>query len=317
VGKLYVPPKTHTPADRVRQLLSQAENTAASLRGAGSKAIQLLHVLDQIEDDLNQLERRNVDVRVERTNFEAIQRQLRDHKRRLLREAGAALREEIKQIEPARSRWWWYVDEAAAKERRRKLLRMGAGGAAVLALLAAAWLAYERFLAPPPEVAQAFRQMEVGRTQVEEQDLPGALAAFEAATALTPSDPEPWLWKGVVHDRLDEADEAQDAFEAAHHLYDTRFDFILNRGRVYLQTGDLEQAQADVNKAMELKPDSGWSYYLRAGIAARNGDPDTALADLDRAARLAEENRDAQLQALASTQRAGVMKLLPTAAETP
>jgi Tfp pilus assembly protein PilF len=115
---------------------------------------------------------------------------------------------------------------------------------------------------------------------------------------------------------VDEADEAQGAFEAAQHRYDTRFDFILNRGRVHLQAGDLEQAQADVNKALEVKPDSGWSYYLRAGIAVRNRDPDAALADSDPAARLVEENGDAQLQALASKQRAGVMKLLPTAAET-
>lgn len=317
MGKLYVPSRTRTPTDRVRHLLSQAEKGVASLRGAGSEALQLLHVLDQIEDDLKQLERRDVDVRVERANFEAVQRQLRDGKRRLLKEARGVLREERERVEPARSRWWWYVDEAVAKERHHKLLRLGAGGAAVLALLAVAWLAYKRFVAPPPEVGQAFRQMEVGRRQVMEEDLRGALAAFEAASELTPDDPEPWLWKGVVHDRLNEADEAEGAFDVARRLYDTRFDFILNRGRVYLQAEDVEQAQADVNRAIEMKPDSGWSYYLRAGIAVRNGDPDAALADLDRAARLAEADGDAQLQALASTQRAGVVNLLPVATEAP
>lgn len=317
VGKLYVPEKTRTPADRVRQRLSQAQQEVMSLPGAGPEAVQLLHAFDRIEDDLNRLERRDVDVRVERTNFEALQRQLRDRKRRFLREAGGVLQEERGRVEPARSRGWWYLDEAAARERWRRLRRVGVSGAAVLVLLAAAWLAYKRFLAPPPEIGQAYRQMEAGRRQVEERDFHGALIAFAAATELTPDDPEPWLWKAVTHDQLGNSDAAQDAFEAARRLYDTPFDFTLNRGRVYLQAGDVEQAEADVKTAIQLNPDSGWSYYLRAGIAMRNGDPGAALADLDRAVTLAEENGDAQLQALASTQRAGVMKRLPAITETP
>ena len=317
VGKLYVPSKARTPADRVRQLLSQAEKDVTSLPGTGPEALQLLRAFDQIEDDLNQLERRNVDVRVERTNFEAVQRQLRDRKQRFLREAGRALQEERSRLEPPRSCWWWYLDEAAAEERWRRLRRVGAGAIAVLTLLAAAWFAYKRFLAPPPEVSQAFRQMETGRRQVGEGDIHGALTSFEAAAELTPNDPEPRLWKGVVHDQLDNSNAAQSAFETARHLYDTRFDFILNRGRVYLQAGDVEKAEADVKTAIELNPDSGWSYYLRAGIAMRNDDPGAALADLNRAAALAEENGDVQLQTLASTQRAGVMKLLPPTIETP
>jgi Flp pilus assembly protein TadD len=317
VGKLYVPSKTRTPVDRVRELLSQAETEVSSLRGAGREALQLLHEFDQIEEHLNQLEQRNADVRVERTNFETVQRQLHDRKRRFLREAGEVLQEERERAEPARSRWWWYLDEVAARQRRRTLLRMGGGAAAVLALLAVVWLAYKRFLAPPPEVGLAFRQMEAGREQVTNGDLGGAIAAFEEATELTPDDPEPWLWKGVVHDQLDEADEAREAFDAARRLYGTPFDFTLNRGRVYLQAGDVEQAQTDVETAIELNPDSGWSYYLRAGIAVRNGKFGAALADLDRAATLAHENGDAQLEALASTQRAGVMKLRPGPTSAP
>jgi tetratricopeptide (TPR) repeat protein len=317
VSKLYVPTKARTPADRVRQLLSQAEKDVSNLRGAGSDPLQLLHAFDQIEDGLSHLERRDVDVRVERTNFEAIQRQLRDRKRRFLKEAGGTLQEERRRIEPARSRWWWYLDQAAAKERWRRLRRLGTGGATVLALLAVAWLAYKRFLAPPPEVGQAYRQMELGRRQVEEEDFRGALTAFKAASELTPDDPEPWLWKGVIHDKLNGSGAAQNAFEIARRLYDTPFDFILNRGRVYFQAGDVEQAEADVETAMQLNPDSGWCYYLRAGIAVRNGDPGAALDDLNRATTLAEENGDAQLQALANTQIAGLMKRLPAIIETP
>lgn len=317
MGKLYVPSKARTPTDRVRQVLSRAETNISSLRGSGPEALQLLHQFDQIADDLSELKRHNVDVRVESTKFEALQCQLEDRKRRFLREAGMALQEQRARIEPARSRWWWYLDEAGARERRRTLLRVGAGAAAVLALLTVAWLAYQRFLAPPPEVGQAFRRMEAGMDQIAEGELHGALAAFEAATELTPDDPEPWLWNGVVHNQLDEVDEAENAFDAARDLYDTPFDFALNRGRAYLQAGNTERAQSDLERAIGLNPDSGWSYYLRAGIAVRKGNHDAALADLDRAATLAQENGDSQLAALASTQRAGVMNSLVALTSTP
>lgn len=317
VGKLYVPDKARTPADQVRQLLSESEKDLASLPGTGPEGLQILHAFDQIEDGLSQLERRDCDVRVERASFEAVQRQLRERRRRFLQEVGGALQEERNHVEPARSNWWWYLDEVAAEERWRRLRRLGAGAIVVLTLLAAAWFGYKHFLAPPPEIGQAFRQMEAGRRQVGEGALRQALISFEVATELTPDDPEPWLWTGVLHDQLDDSDAAENAFATARRLYEGPFDFILNRGRVYLQAGDVAKAEADVKTAMALNPDSGWPYYLRAGIAMRDNDPGAALADLSRAATLAEENGDAQLQTLATTQRAGVMKLLPAATEAP
>lgn len=317
MGKLYVPSKIRTAPDRVRHLLDEARTQISNVRGAGPEALRLLHAFDQIQQDLRHLEERNVDVRVERTDFEVLQRRLESRKRRFLREAARVLPQERARIDPRRSHWWWYLDETAARERRQSLLRLGAGAAAVLALLAVAWLAYKRFLAPPPEVGQAFQQMETGRARVMEGDLRAARAAFEAATELTPEDPEPWLWKGVVQHQLGETAAAQKALDTARRLYDARFDFILNRGRVYLQAGDLKQAQTDVETAIELDPNCGWGYYLRAGIAVRHGDSGAALADLDKAARLAEENGNARLQALASSQRAGVLNMLPKPTPTP
>lgn len=185
MGKLYAPSKAGTPIDRVRQLISWAEVDVSNLGGDGQGTLRLLHEFDQIEDDLSQLEQHDVDVRVERTNFEALQRQLDDRKRRFLREAGRMLQEERARLKPARSRRWWYLDEA------------------------------------------------------------------------------------------------------------------------------------DVETAIELDPGSGWTYYLRAGVAVRRGDREAALMDLDQAVTFARENGDGQLKALASTQRAGVMNSVVAVTATP
>ncbi len=311
VGKLYIPSKTRTPADRVREALDQAEHAISNLSDAGPRALELLHLFDQIDQELHQLEQRNVDVRVERTRFETIQRQLEHRKQCFLNQASRALKEERDGIEPARTDWWWYLDEAAAEQRRRRWRQVAAGVAAVIFLLAGAWLAYKQFLAPPPEVSKAFRSMEAGRSQVAEGNLRAALEAFDAATELTPDDPEPWLWKGALHDQFGEPAEAEEAFAAAKPLYETSFGFVLNRGRIYLQSGDVGKAKADVKAAIDLNPTSGWGYYLRAGIAVREGDYEAALADLDLAAELARENGDQRLQAMATTQRAQLIKMRP------
>jgi len=314
VSKLYVPSRTHTPVDRVREALDRAERAVSNLGDPGAEALHLPHLFDQIERQLQELEQQDVDVRVERTQFETVQRQLKRHKGRFLRQAGRSLKEAREEAEPPRSRWWWYLDEIAVKQRRRRMARMAAGAAAAIVLLAGAWLAYKRFLAPPPEVGKAYRYMQMGQSELGVGDVRAALADFDAATELTPDDPEPWLWKGALHLKLEEPDQANEAFATAEPLHETRFDFILNRARVHLHAGNVERARADVETAIELEPASGWGYYLRAGIDAQEGNYDAALADLERAADLAREGGDGRLQALANEKRARLMQMsmIPT-----
>jgi tetratricopeptide (TPR) repeat protein len=317
MGKLYVPSKTLTPLDRVREALREAEQVLVNLRGAGPQTLHLLDLFDQIARDLKELDLKDVDVRVERSRFEMIQGQLRRHRHSFLNEVSDALEPAREQVKPEHAHWWWYLDEAVARQRRRKLLQIGAVTTSVVALLTVAWLAYQRFLAPPPSVGQAFRRMEDGRRLVTEGDPGGALEDFKAAADLTPDDPEPWLWQGVLYDVLNESDRAQDAFDVAQSLYDTTLDFYLNRGRVYLEAGQSEKAQIDTSRAIAENPESGWSYYLRAGVDVRQGDYERALADLDRAADLAQEAGDRQLEALARAQRAQVMRMVPMLDPTP
>ena len=311
VGKLYVPAKPRTSVEPVRDALDKSERIISDLDRAGPGALELLYLFDQIEQDLHALGEQDADLRVEMSRFEAIQGQLRRRRRRFLNQVGQGLVEERQQVAAPRSRWWWYLDDAAARDRRRTWVRVVAGVAAAGLVLTGAWLAYGRFLAPPPEVRMAFRRIEAGKFQVEEGDTRQALAEFDAATQLMPEDPEAWLWRGVLHDQLGEQADAQSAFKAAESLYETDFNFILNRARIYLESGNVESAQADVEAARALDPTSGWVYYLRAGVAARTGNYDAAVDDLQRAAELADTDGNTRLQGMATTQRAQLMRMLP------
>jgi len=309
MGKYLVISTAHTPADRVREALGKVERLIPNLRGTGPQALELLHLLDQTADGLAKLEAAGVDIRAERARFESVQQQLRHRPNRFLAEVGVAFQEERAAVQPDRAHWWWFLDEILAQQRVRQFRRWLAGILIGALLLVGAWLVYDRFVAPPPEVRQAFQHSADGESLVGKGDLRAALTEFEAAAALTPDDPLPWIWRGVIHVELNEPDAARVAFETARSLYKTNFDFLLERGLIYLRVGDLVAASADAEQAILENPGSGQGYYLRATIATEQKDYAAAIADLERAAELAQAAGDAQLEAAARVQRAMVVQL--------
>jgi len=302
MGKLFVPAKPFTPADRAREALGEAERILSRLRGSGPQAVRLLHLLDQVGQTLAELEANGAEVRAERARFETVQGRLRRYRQLFLSEVGEALKEERAAARPDRARWWWFLDEAVVQERRLKLRQVLVWSLAGFALLVAAWLAYDRFLAPPVEARQVFRHIATGESQVEAGNLGAALAEFEAAAALAPTDPALWIWQGVIRFELGELDAAETAFDTARSLYETDLDFLLARSITYLRVGDLDAASTDVEQAILESPDLGMAYYVRASIAVEQEEYGAAIADLERAAELAQAAGDVQLEATARVQ---------------
>jgi len=309
MGKYFIPPTAHTPADYLREVLDLTELRVTRLRGSGPQTLEVLHLLDQIAQGLADLEAIGADVRTEHVRFETVQRQLRRQKSRFLAEAGAALQKERAAMQPDRTHWWWFLDEEAARQRGSQLRRTLIWGLVVVVLLVVAGLIYDRFIAPPPQVRQAFQHSTRGESLVEEGDLQAALAEFESAVALTPDDPDLWLWQGMIHFKLNELDDAQVAFDTARSLCETDFDFLLGRSMTYLRVGEITAASADVEQAIAQNPQVGHGYYVRASVAMEQGDYAAAVADLEQAAELANAAGDIQLEAAARTQRAMVLQL--------
>jgi tetratricopeptide (TPR) repeat protein len=308
MSKFFVPSTAHTPADHLRETLDLAELQVSNLRGSGPQVLKLLHLLDQAAQGLAELETTGMDVRAERSRFETIQRRLERRQCHFLVEAGAVLQEERASVQPDRSQRWWFLDEEAARQRQHQLRRLLTRGLLAVLLLAVGSLVYDRFIAPPPQVRQAFQHNSQAEALIEEGDLRAALAEFEMAADLTPDDPSPWLWQGVIHLELNETDDAQVAFDTAQSLYETGLDFLLERSLAYLRVGNLAAASTDAKQAVAQNPQEGQAYYVRASVAAEQGDYATALADLEQATKLARAAGDTQLEATARTQWAMMMQ---------
>lgn len=313
MGKLYVDTKVQTSVDGVREELTQAESSVGNLGSESQRTLQLLRSLDRIEEGLQKLASRGADVRVERKRFETVLQKVRRQRRCIVGSERDAVERARAQDRPGASRWWWFLDQEVARERREAWVRRIGIGALVATVLAAAWLGYQEFLAPPAELREAYRHIESGKSAADAGNLGSAMAEFELARNLTPDNPEPWLWGGVLCERSVGCAHTESLYQTARGLYSTPFDFLLNRGRVYLELGQLGEARADVEAAIELNQDSGWGYYFRAGVHVRDGDYDAALHDLQLAADLAEQSGDGRLHSMAVTQRAQLVRLHPPA----
>jgi tetratricopeptide (TPR) repeat protein len=309
MGSYFVPFAADTPAERIREILDRAERRVIGIRGAGHQAVELLHMLDQAEDGLKELGDADTDFRAEASRLETVQRQLRRRQRQFLSEVRGALEKERAEVQPDPEHWWWFLDETYAQQQRRRLRRALIGVVAGAVVLAAAWVVYDRFIAPPPNVRQAYQRATSGQNLAEQGDLRGALPEFEAAVALDPTDSEHWTWKGIIHAELNETDEAAAAFDTARSLSERELAFLLERGMAYLRIGNLEKANADAEEAVAEYPEEGWALILRANTAVERGDIFAALTDLDEASKLAAATGDVQLEAYARTQRAMVLQL--------
>ena len=306
---LYIPSKDLTPADRIRDLLGRVERPLASLRGRGTRVVQLLYLLDQIHHDLSELEALGLDSRAERARLATIHRKLDRSKARFLAEAGDRLREERAVAHPDSSQWWWYLDEQLAQRRKRDLRRWLVKASVVIGSLLVISVVYERFIAPPPEIREAFRLSSAGEGLVERGDLRGALVQFKEAASLNSDDVELLVWQGVVHAELGDQDAAEQYFGKARSLHETELVFLLDRARLYLRAGNLFAASIDLEQAANRYPDSGRVFYLRASVAQTRGQYGEALADLEKSSELAGAAGDIQLEATARVQLAMVTQL--------
>ncbi len=304
---LPIPPEVDSPLARVRKGLERIEAGLTNLRGAGqAEAVALLTLLDQAAEGLERLEEAGADVRAERGRMEAAWQRLQRQARLFLQEAGPALAAERARRSPPPHHPWWFLDRTFAQAQRRLLARRMGGILLALLLGLLAWALYDRFIAPPPNVRQSLEQYDLGRERAAAGDLPGALAAFEAAAELTPDDPDPLLWVGVLRQTMGDEEGAQTAYAGARDLGLDGAEFLFQRGMLFIEAGNLEAARSDANALLETSPSWGHAFFLRASVEEAAGEFAAAADDYARAAELAHEAGDVELEATARV-RLGLM----------
>jgi tetratricopeptide (TPR) repeat protein len=175
-----------------------------------------------------------------------------------------------------------YFDEAMKRLTDRYL---NIDLSAVLHTISAAAQAYAQ--QQHKEVATAFEWFEKGSEAFKYGDMQGAIYCYSEAISLKPNYSEAYNDRGVAYAN-------QGNLIAAVQDYNNSIKFgnferhipYLNRGNAYKDMTDLERAEADYSRAIDISPNDANAYSNRGGIRTRLGNLEEAIKDCTNAIRL-------------------------------
>jgi tetratricopeptide (TPR) repeat protein len=127
-----------------------------------------------------------------------------------------------------------------------------------------------------PYLERAFQRMEGGFYK-------GALEDYDRALEIQPKDPEIWLNRGHVREKLDDLKGAYSDYTKAIELNEKFEKAWLNRGNVLSKQGRIEEAIEDYTVAITFNPDYAAAFYNRSIARQRAKKSAEACQDLKKA----------------------------------
>ena len=143
------------------------------------------------------------------------------------------------------------------------------------------------------EAAQERRHMQKGREFMEAGNFEKARLEFRNALQIAPADSEVRYENGLADAKLGNLVEAAQFYNAAIEANPDNVAARAGLGRLYLYGGAPERAIDSLGDALDRHPDDVPMLVIRAGSRNLLKDPAGALADAERAARLAPDDEDA------------------------
>ena len=127
----------------------------------------------------------------------------------------------------------------------------------------------------------------VGSLLMDQGHMDEALAHFEAARAINPSDPASYMYIGIYKQEHGQPREALAEYQKLIDMTNDsialnvwfRADTYVRMALAYHDLGDLTKAQECLREDLKLRPDNGPSWVALGVIAQTTGDMNTALAD--------------------------------------
>ena len=123
----------------------------------------------------------------------------------------------------------------------------------------------------------AHEYYELGNASIlQAHNLRAALANYDKALSLDPSHVDAWIRKGVTLQDQGEYEDALQCFNRAAELSTANFKVHYNRGKNHLLCERTEQAVADFDKAVSLKPEHAKAHELFGDALSRSGKEEEA-----------------------------------------
>ncbi|MCB0191440.1 MAG: tetratricopeptide repeat protein [Anaerolineae bacterium] len=298
----YLHPRKLNPADELRDLLQQLENSQPQLKTMNpTQALTTLRNLDQAYDLFAELEVTGADLEAERGRFTSIQAHLKKYVGPFLKGLGgpAALSEYRPQPAPSRERWWWYIHEMVAAHQKRIMKQIMIIVGSIVVVIVGLIIAFNTVLAPSPEAIARLQGENRSLDAFDLGDYEGALAAVDTAREVIPNDVTLLILRGIFLETLGREQESHDSFEQAQQAIDEPADFYVGRAQYYLRTNQVDKAEGDIRTALDIDDTIAHAWLMLGQVLEVQDRRGEAIMAYQQASNLAIENGDNEVVVLA------------------
>ncbi len=298
----YLQEKKLSPVDDLRSLLNSLEERLLTVKSMNStQALILLRDLDQVYALFNKFEADGLNLLSERGRFETIQARFKKVVKSHLKALGgpAILSEYCPSPAPSREQWWWYMHEIVAEQQQRLLRQIVTAGVIILLIVGGLVLAFNTIWAPSPEVIARVDAENKAYEALNAGDYRLALMAIETGLAKVPDDPSLMLFKGVLHEILGEAEEADQSFAQVQASLNDPVAFYLGRGQLELRLSHPDKAERDAKVALAIDENLARAWLILGQSLELQDKKFEALQAYELAGQLGIESGDNEVVVLA------------------
>ncbi len=169
---------------------------------------------------------------------------------------------------------------------------------------AQAYMAQKKYGKAIPDLERAYRMepekleliMEAGLVHYKAGQLGKAAASVERYLGYYPDDTEARYLSGQIYFDSGKYLDALEQFNACLRLEKGDPRFFAARGKTYLETGTYQYALNDLGMALDLDPNDHEVWFLRGQARWQMNDPEGAVGDWERAARLGSFDATVKLE---------------------
>ena len=281
-------------------LMDGVESDFGRLGGNSGKVAEgLLLKLDEIQVRLAKLREDDRELGAEASQWNYIGALTRKNARLIIRQVGGVgcYKELRAAHSPDSSRWWWYLDEYLLQEQKTSLKRLLRGVLIGIGVIAILVVAYERFLAPSPQLRAKLNHQDAAFTQVAAGNLASALDETNQGLTFMPEDVQLLMLKGVLLQKLNRAVEADQVYSQVLSKQQGRENFLAMRALLWVQMNDPALAEMDALEMITTNPQSAQGYYYYGLSQELLGKTEQAINAYQKASTLADQLGQDELNA--------------------
>jgi len=312
----YIHQKKMTPADELRQILTDLEKRRLTVKKMDStQALILLQDFDKVYQFFEQFADSDLNLSSEKGQFRELQGQYRKIIGTVLKALGGSevLEKYRPTPPPIPKRWWWYANEivlARQQQFRRQIFRVVA---VMLLIIGGIFLAFKTVLAPDPLVIARYEAEQHTLDATEKGNYQEALLIVEGGLKQVPDSADLILLKGGLYDLLGREAEAKPFFEQAKNRL-TPFPFYITRAQFYIRANKVVKAEADTREAIRIDENKAIAWLLLGQSLEGQEKITDAVAAYQKGADLASEQGESQLviigrMAIARLMNGGMMPM--------